>query len=218
LSQFKETLQQWKSWDSIAIIQNHQLIKEHLWDLFQRGLTIEVCFLRSAFCNYTADIFQSGSALHSEETFHNLVTLDKIAVYAHLTVWVTDDSKYQHLLTQRGQVAQSLVNLLQEVRSFALSSPRAAKSAHSDQRLDIPMEPQYRSRHVKALLKLSRASGLHPESLALKGIEMEMHPVDNGGYGDVYQGMLHGRKIAVKVLKVYQSSDLVKLLKVVFEY
>jgi hypothetical protein len=86
--------------------------------------------------------------------------------------------------------------------------------ADSDQRLDFPMESKYKPRHVKALLKLCRASGLYPESLALKGIEMERHPVDNGGYGDVYKGQLHGRKIAIKALKVYQSSNLTKLLKV----
>jgi hypothetical protein len=85
---------------------------------------------------------------------------------------------------------------------------------HSFQRLDFPMEPQYKSRHVKALLKLSRASGLYPECFTLKNIEMENHPVDNGGYGDVYRGRLHGRKIAVKVLKVYQTSDLTRLVKV----
>jgi hypothetical protein len=44
LDEFIRTLQQWKTWDSITIIQNHQLIKDHLWDLFQRGLKVEVCF------------------------------------------------------------------------------------------------------------------------------------------------------------------------------
>lgn len=177
LDQFKETLQQWKAWDGLTIIKNHQLIKDYLWDVFQQGLTAE-----------------ASSTLHSEETFRKLVALDAIGICAHLKVWVTDDNKYQDLLTQRDQIAQSLVNLLQA-------------------RLDFPMEPQYKPRHVKALLKLCRASGLYPESLALKGIEMERHPVDNGGYGDVYKGQLHGRKIAIKALKVYQSSNLARLLK-----
>ncbi|KIM77961.1 hypothetical protein PILCRDRAFT_607034 [Piloderma croceum F 1598] len=177
LIQFKKTLQQWKAWDGITIIQNYQLIKDHLWDLFQRGLTAE-----------------ASATPHSEETFRKLVALDAVGICAHLKVWVTDDSKYQELLTLRGQMAQSMVNLLQA-------------------RLDFPMELKYKPRHVKALLKLCRASGLYPESLALKGIEMERHPVDNGGYGDVYKGQLHGRKLAIKVLKVYQSSNLTKLLK-----
>lgn len=80
------------------------------------------------------------------------------------------------------------------------------------------MESRYKPRHVKALLKLSRASGLYPECLALKGIEMERHPVDSGGYGDVYKGMLRGRAIAVKALKIYQTSDLTALLKVTLAY
>jgi hypothetical protein len=79
------------------------------------------------------------------------------------------------------------------------------------------MDPRDRPRLVKALLQLSRTSGLYPECLILKGIEMETHPVTAGGYGEVYKGSLHQTKIAVKVLKVYQDSDLVQLFKVIFE-
>jgi hypothetical protein len=46
------------------------------------------------------------------------------------------------------------------------------------------MDPGLKARYVKALLRLSRASGLYPECLALKGIEMEAEPVDRGGYGE----------------------------------
>jgi hypothetical protein len=63
-------------------------------------------------------------------------------------------------------------------------------------------------------MKLSMASGLYPECLVLKGIVIEGHPVARGGYGDVYRGLLHEKQIAVKVLRIYQDSDLVKLLKV----
>jgi hypothetical protein len=85
---------------------------------------------------------------------------------------------------------------------------------HFDQRLDFYVEPQHKSRHVKALLKLSRASGLYPKCFVLQGIEIEPHPIARGGYGDVYKGLLHGREIAVKALRIYKTSDLVKLLKV----
>lgn len=79
------------------------------------------------------------------------------------------------------------------------------------------MDPRDRPRLVKALLQLSRTSGLYPECLILKGIEMETHPVTAGGYSEVYKGSLHQTKIAVKVLKVYQDSDLIQLFKVIFE-
>lgn len=80
------------------------------------------------------------------------------------------------------------------------------------------MDPHYKPRHIKALLHLSRASVLYPECLTLKAIEMEAHPVDGGSYGDVYKGLLHDKAIAVKVLKVYQRTDMAKLLKVVLKY
>jgi hypothetical protein len=80
------------------------------------------------------------------------------------------------------------------------------------------MDQHHKPRHLKALLKLSRASGCYPECLALKGVEMEAHPVAAGSYGEVYRGLLQKKQIAVKVLKVYQDSDFVQLLKVAFRY
>jgi hypothetical protein len=76
------------------------------------------------------------------------------------------------------------------------------------------MDPAYKPHHVKAVMKLSMASGLYPQCLALKGIDIGEHPVARGGYGDVYMGLFHGEKIAVKALRIYQNSDIVNLLKV----
>jgi len=39
-------------------------------------------------------------------------------------------------------------------------------------------------------------------------------PVAGGRFGDVYKGRFRGREIAIKVLRVYQKSDMNKLLKV----
>jgi hypothetical protein len=77
------------------------------------------------------------------------------------------------------------------------------------------MDAVLKAHYVNALLRLSRATGLYPEWLALKGIQMEAAPVDRGGFGDVYKGVLHGKVIAVKALRVYQTSNIVQLLKVV---
>ena len=76
------------------------------------------------------------------------------------------------------------------------------------------MNPKYKSRYVKTLMKLSRASGLYPECLILKGVDMEEVPVAQGSYGDVHKGLLQGKKVAVKVLRIYQDSNREKLLKV----
>jgi serine/threonine protein kinase len=81
--------------------------------------------------------------------------------------------------------------------------------------LDFTIDPAYKPRHVKALIKLSRASRLCPECLVLKGIEIESNPVAWGGFADVYKGRLRGTEVAIKVLKVYEKSDMDKLLKVI---
>lgn len=78
------------------------------------------------------------------------------------------------------------------------------------------MDPKLKHRHVQALIKLSKASGLYPECMALKGIELEEDPVAGGGFGEVHKGRLQGKLIAVKVLRVYQRSDIAKLLKVIY--
>jgi serine/threonine protein kinase len=53
--------------------------------------------------------------------------------------------------------------------------------------------------------------------LVLKGIQIDGDPVAGGGFGDVYKARYQRQEIALKVLKVYQKSDMDKLLKVIGE-
>jgi len=53
-----------------------------------------------------------------------------------------------------------------------------------------------------------------PDCLVLTGIEVDGDPVAGGGFGDIYKGRYQRQEIALKVLKVYQRSDMEKLLKV----
>lgn len=51
--------------------------------------------------------------------------------------------------------------------------------------------------------------------MTLKGIEfVGKTALDGGGYGDIWKGQLGGNEISIKVLKFYQKSDKVKVLKV----
>jgi hypothetical protein len=54
--------------------------------------------------------------------------------------------------------------------------------------------------------------------LDLKGIEIIGDAVGGGGFADIFKGRLRDQQIAVKVLKVYQKSDMEKLLKVILMY
>jgi serine/threonine protein kinase len=80
--------------------------------------------------------------------------------------------------------------------------------------LDFVVDLAHRHRYLEVLLKLSRASRLYPESFVLKGIEIIGDPIAAGGFADVYKARLQGQEIAIKVLRVYQKSDIDKLLKV----
>jgi hypothetical protein len=68
-------------------------------------------------------------------------------------------------------------------------------------------------------MQLSKASGRYPECLVLPGIELiSDFAVTAGSSGDVWRGRFGEHLIAVKVLKVYERSDVKKLLKVYHMY
>jgi len=68
------------------------------------------------------------------------------------------------------------------------------------------------------LLKLSRLSGLYPECLVRDDVQLiGTDPVAAGGFGEVWKGRVPGQElIAVKIMKIYEKSDVEKLLKVSF--
>lgn len=67
---------------------------------------------------------------------------------------------------------------------------------------------------MKALIGLSKASGLYPECMVLSGVVVKGDAVAAGGFGEVYKGTLRNQVIAVKILKVFQKTDMEKLLRV----
>jgi hypothetical protein len=57
---------------------------------------------------------------------------------------------------------------------------------------------------VKTISKLSKASGLYPRSLVLRGLHIpEKNTISGGGYGDIYKGHVHGDPVAVKALRIF---------------
>jgi hypothetical protein len=145
-----------------------------------------------------------------------LLALDAVAICDRLAVIVTDPIKYRIFLLQRGTNAQSLLNLIQEVCRLFLVCIIIHSISASQQLLDCPhIDIALRSPFVNALLRLSSASGLYPECLLLKGMQRSgIDPVASGRFGDVWQGLVQGERIAIKVLRLYVTSDVKKHLKV----
>jgi hypothetical protein len=77
----------------------------------------------------------------------------------------------------------------------------------------LNIENMSRRRLFKALIRLSTESKLHPRCFPLAGLEQE-RLVAGGSYGDVYKGLLCGQTVAVKMMRVFETSDVEALLKV----
>ncbi|KAJ7678568.1 kinase-like domain-containing protein [Mycena olivaceomarginata] len=72
--------------------------------------------------------------------------------------------------------------------------------------------PSFRTRLVKALLRLSGNSRLFPRCFALTGLQ-QGRLVAGGSFSDVYKGSLRDRMVAIKVMRVFEDSDVEQLLK-----
>ena len=72
----------------------------------------------------------------------------------------------------------------------------------------------FKSQFQGALFQLSRKSGLYPECLVLRDLELDGAYVDVvGTFGDIRKGAIQGSAIAVKQLRI-NGSNVTKVLKV----
>jgi hypothetical protein len=57
---------------------------------------------------------------------------------------------------------------------------------------------------MRLMMKLAKAFETLPEALFITGIQCSsMNAVSGGGYTDIYQGMYHNRKVAIKRLRTF---------------
>ncbi|KAJ6491057.1 kinase-like domain-containing protein, partial [Mycena sanguinolenta] len=110
------------------------------------------------------------------------------AVVAKLVRHLQDRGSYQRLLACRGTDAQTLLDLLQDLldlESFSFSKPLI----------------------LKALLRLSRESGLHPRCFVLPELRKVGNQLAAGGFGDLWKGLVREQKVSVKIMRVFEDSD-----------
>ncbi|KAJ6574514.1 hypothetical protein B0H19DRAFT_934461, partial [Mycena capillaripes] len=99
---------------------------------------------------------------------------------------LSDSATYKQFLSCRNAAAQNLLDLLQDVtRPFLL----------------------------RALLRLSRVSGQHPRCFALPDLRKVGEQVAAGNFSDLWKGTVSGRDVSVKVMRLFQTSDIEALLK-----
>ncbi|KAJ7029222.1 hypothetical protein C8F04DRAFT_963156 [Mycena alexandri] len=120
---------------------------------------------------------------------------DIYALQKQLLLILRERETYKQLLNCRDELAQQLLNLLQDLLdSFPKSSARPRLS--------------------KALLRLSRSSGLHPTCFTLKGMEKVGEQVAGGAFGDIWKGLVSGQNVSVKMMRLFKSEEVQAALQI----
>ncbi|KAF7974565.1 hypothetical protein HWV62_11930 [Athelia sp. TMB] len=133
-------------------------------------------------------------SVHTTDMFQDLLALDVVDLSAQLTILLMNNDRYKKFVACHADAAQPLLDFLQA-------------------RLDYPIAAKFKSRHVRALVKLSERSGRYPECLVLDQVTLPTESVASGSFGDVYKCEMAGRDVAVKVLKVSKKTIVEELLK-----
>ncbi|KAJ7430454.1 kinase-like domain-containing protein, partial [Mycena galericulata] len=115
-------------------------------------------------------------------------------VLSRLVAILCNPNTYKLFLSHRGPHAQNLLDLVQDL-------------------LDLPCDHKSRPLLSKALVRLSRASGLHPTCFSLSGLQKVGDQVAAGGFGDIWKGLVEGHRVAVKVMRIFRDVDVKAALK-----
>ncbi|KAJ7076301.1 kinase-like domain-containing protein [Mycena epipterygia] len=134
------------------------------------------------------------------------------------------DSRVYHIISKAlymqtsGAIAVSVVLSLQDPESY--KGFLACSQTEAQQLLDLLQDlldhdslSVVRPLLFKALLRLSRASGLHPICFPLTGVQKVGQQVAAGGFGDIWKGLLRGQSVSVKVMRLFEDSDVAAVLK-----
>ncbi|KAJ7797931.1 kinase-like domain-containing protein [Mycena olivaceomarginata] len=119
---------------------------------------------------------------------------DLSVVVARLVLFLRNQESYKEVLSSRGTDAQQLLDLLQDLldlEGFSVAKPSI----------------------FEALLRLSRASGLHPQCLPLLGLQKVGQQLAGGGFGDIWKGLVRGQSVCVKIMRIFDNSTVEAVLK-----
>ena len=77
------------------------------------------------------------------------------------------------------------------------------------------LDPIYKSPFLNAMLRLSTKSRIYPKILVQNSVTIHgSNPLTAGQFGDVWKGTFRGQQVAIKILRLYVTSDVSQYLKV----
>ncbi|KAH7925359.1 kinase-like protein [Leucogyrophana mollusca] len=135
-------------------------------------------------------LIRSEKQRHSGDTsagirIRKLLRLDTLCIVARILAVLYNHEQRRLLISQRDAQAQPLLDLFQELLDCG------------------DLGPDIRPPLVRAVVELSKASGLYPRSLVLRGVHVKGRgPVNGGSFGDIWEGEFDGRMIAIKLMRL----------------
>ncbi|KAF7360269.1 Protein kinase domain-containing protein [Mycena venus] len=173
LDRIRNLLHQWGRWDILEGLANFHSVVKSLFEILKNTLKRDL---------------PGNSHPIAEEAFRNL-SQDVQALHDHLVSILRDTETYQGFLACRGDLAQQLLDLLQDL-------------------LDSFPESSSRPRLSKALERLSRVSELHPTCFPLSGLQKVGQQVAAGAFGDIWKGLVRGQSVSVKIMRLFRDTDM----------
>ena len=77
------------------------------------------------------------------------------------------------------------------------------------------LRPVYKSPFLNAMLRLSSKSGIYPKVFVQNSLTIEgSYPLAGGQFGEVWKGTFQDQQVAIKILKLYVTSDVSQHVKV----
>ncbi|KAF8982241.1 hypothetical protein BDQ17DRAFT_1506628 [Cyathus striatus] len=101
---------------------------------------------------------------------------------------------YKKRLSLQSSAAQLILDLLQMTLDHSVTYSLDSKSEHT---------------LLTAMLHLSKCSSLYPRSYILTEVRQDEFPIASGHFGEVFRGDYNGRKVALKVFKLYLTLSLI---------
>ncbi|KAJ6514527.1 kinase-like domain-containing protein [Mycena vulgaris] len=129
---------------------------------------------------------RSGNSHTVAEDILQKMSQDVSVIHEQLIGILRVPESYKSFLVCRGPLAQQLLDLLQDL-------------------LDSFPESLARPLLSKALLRLSRASGLHPTCFTLSGLQKVGQQVAAGAFGDIWKGLIRGQSVSVKIMRLFRD-------------
>ncbi|KAJ7583144.1 kinase-like domain-containing protein, partial [Mycena floridula] len=134
--------------------------------------------------------------IYDAEDISSMIRMDTLTLVAELQVILKTANTYRALISQKGEDASRLLDLLHELIDWG----------------ELP--GRIRAQFTAALVRLSKKSGCHPKFFGLSGLTKSgSRPVAAGGFGDIWQGILRKKVVSVKVARIFHDDEMKHFVK-----